>query len=61
MDGFYLATYDEQQQLVRTVFTESNQASSITISSDNQRLIMNTNTVRTPEEEARIEFVTLEP
>ena len=60
-NGFYLATYDDQQNVSRTTFTEGNPPSSITISSDNQRLIINTNTARTPEEEARIEFVTLEP
>lgn len=60
-DGFYLATYDEQQNESRTVYTQGNQPSSIAISGDNQRLMINTNTPSTSEVDARIELVTLEP
>lgn len=58
-DGFYLATYDQQQALLSTVFTEGNQPSSILLSADNQRLIINTNTPSTAEVNARIELLTL--
>jgi len=60
-DGFYLATYDEQQNLSRTVLTEGEQPSSIVLSADNQRLMINTNTASTEEIDARIELITLNP
>ncbi len=58
-EGFYLATYDEQQNLSQTVFTDGNTPNSILLSADSQRLIINT--PATSAEDARIELVTLQP
>jgi len=60
-DGFYLAMYDEQQNLFQSIFTQGNQPESILLSADNQRLMINTNTPSTSEVDARIELLTLKP
>ncbi len=56
---FYLDTYNDQQTIATTVYTNGNQPSSIQLSADDQRLIINANMNGTPESEARVELVTL--
>ncbi len=59
--GFYLNIYDDQQTIATTVYTGGKQPSSIELSSDDQRLIINANRAGTPENEARVELVSLIP
>lgn len=60
LDGFYVDIYDEQQNISATIQTEGNQPSSMKISSDGQRLILNANAAD-PLVTDRIELVTLTP
>lgn len=59
--GFYLDKYDNNQNIQSTTYTQGQQPSSIRLTSDAQRLIVNANNQATPEIEGRVELVTIEP
>jgi len=57
--GFYLDIYDSQQTLTSTTLTQGSQPSSIKLSGDNQRLIINVDRSNNPEVDSQVELVTL--
>jgi hypothetical protein len=57
--GFYLDIYDSQQMITETVFTEGMQPTSIKLSSDDQRLIINVDSSNDPEVDSQVELVTI--
>jgi hypothetical protein len=59
--GFYLDMYDDQQMISSTIFTQGSQPSSIELSSDNQRLIINVDSSSNPEVDSQVELVTISP
>ncbi len=57
--GFYLESYNPQQTVTSTTYTEGKQPGGILVSADQQRLIINANVAPTPTNRPRIELVTL--
>ena len=57
--GFYLAVYDDQQAISSTVLTQGKQPSSIKLSGDDQRLLINVDSSNDPEVDSQLELVTL--
>lgn len=58
-EGFYLNNYNNQQTVISTLVTEGNQPSSIYLSGDKQRFILNSNLQSAPDSDARIELLSL--
>ena len=58
-NGFYLDSYDSQQTITATVLTQGSQPSSIKVSSDDQRLLINVDSSNNPEVDSKLELVTL--
>lgn len=57
--GFYLDIYDNNQTISATVLTQGRQPSSIKLSGDDQRLIINVDSSNDPEVDSQIELITL--
>ncbi len=58
-NGFYLDMYDDLQTIQGTVLTQGRQPSSIKLSADNQRLLINVDSTNNPEVDSQLELVTL--
>jgi len=59
LDEFYLDIYDNQQNILSTVLTQGRQPSSIKLSGDDQRLLINVDSSNNPEVDSQVELVTL--
>jgi len=57
--GFYLDIYDDQQIISSTILTQGRQPSSIKLSGDDQRLIINVDASNDPELDSQVELITL--
>ena len=57
--GFYLESYDNQQNLSSTVLTQGKQPSGIQLSGDGQRLLINVDASNNPEVDSQLELVTI--
>lgn len=57
--GFYLESYDNQQNISSTVLTQGKQPTSIKLSGDGQRLLINVDTSNNPEVDSQLELVTI--
>ncbi len=60
-DGFYVDKYDNQQMITSTTLTQGRQPSSVQLTQDGQRIILNVNSAATPELDSRVELVNIEP
>jgi len=58
-NGFYLDTYNDQQVISSTVLTQGSRPSSIKLSGDDQRLLLNVDNSNDPEVDSKLELVTL--
>ena len=56
---FYLDIYDDHQTISSTVLTQGRQPSSIKLSGDDQRLIINVDSTNDPDIDSQVELVTL--
>lgn len=59
--GFYLNRYDAQQNISSTTYTQGRQPTSIKVSGDDQRLIINVDASTAAELDSQIELVTVLP
>ena len=57
--GFYLDIYDDHQEISSTILTQGRQPSSIKLSGDDQRLIINVDASNNPEVDSQVELITL--
>jgi hypothetical protein len=57
--GFYLDLYDDNQTVSSTIHTQGRQPSSIKLSGDDQRLIVNVDSSSEPEVDSQVELVTI--
>ena len=57
--GFYLDLYDSEQTVTSTILTQGSQPTSIKLSGDDQRLIINVDNSDDPDVDSQIELVTL--
>jgi len=57
--GFYLDIYDDHQTISSTIHTQGRQPSSIKLSGDDQRLIINVDSSNDPEADSQIELITI--
>ncbi|PCH95206.1 MAG: hypothetical protein COB83_09425 [Gammaproteobacteria bacterium] len=58
-NGFYLDVYGADQTISATVLTQGSQPSSIKLSGDDQRLLINVDSSNNPEVDSKLELVTL--
>tara|TARA_R110001583_G_scaffold1152_14_gene9588 strand:+ start:7091 stop:9115 length:2025 start_codon:yes stop_codon:yes gene_type:complete len=57
--GFYLDIYDNSQTISSTILTQGRQPSSIKLSGDDQRLIVNVDSSTNPDLDSQVELITL--
>ena len=57
--GFYLDLYDDHQTVSSTVYTQGRQPSSIQLSGDDQRLLINVDSSNNPDVESQVELITI--
>ena len=60
-DGFYIDKYDNNQMVTSTTLTQGRQPSSVHLTQDGQRIMLNVNNASTPELDSRVELVNIEP
>jgi len=57
--GFYVDIYDDQQTISSTILTQGRQPSSIKLSGDDQRLIVNVDSSSNPDVDSQVELITI--
>lgn len=57
--GFYLDLYDDNQNITSTTYTQGRQSSSMKLSGDDQRLLINVDSSNDPELDSQMELITI--